>query len=233
MPSPKSDHTKDDDGFEWKRMQFKGNKVWLAMADETMPRLKAGKVLVKYNLKQPYKYWVHSDRVIELGENGEVTTPVETKSSKKKSPSKVSTIPSETNLPADSIRIYTDGASSGNPGPSGAGAVLIYGEHRKELSKYLGNTTNNVAELTAIQIALDHLKTTTKPVLIYTDSSYALGVLTKGWKAKKNRALIEKIKKQMEPFKTLSFIKVAGHAGIPENERADQLAVEAITSAPK
>ncbi len=212
-------------------MQFKGNKVWLAMADETTPLLRSGKVRIKYNLKQSYEYWVHENSVIPLGENDAVTTASETKSSKKKAASKVPTLPTEADLPADSIRIYTDGASSGNPGPSGAGVVMLYGEHRKELSKYLGNTTNNVAELTAIQIALTNLKTTTKPVVIYTDSSYALGVLTKGWKAKKNRALIEKIKKQMEPFKALSFIKVAGHAGIPENERADQLAVKAITSA--
>lgn len=233
MTSSKTDHTEDDDVFEWKRMQFKGNKVWLAMADETTPLLRAGKVRVKYNLKQSYEYWVHSNSVIELGENDKVTTASKTKSSKKKATSKAPSLPSETDLPADTIRIYTDGASSGNPGPSGAGAVLLYGEHRKELSKYLGDTTNNVAELTAIQIALTHLKTTTKPVVIYTDSSYALGVLTKGWKAKKNRSLIEKIKKQMNSFETLSFIKVAGHAGIPENERADQLAVGAITKASK
>ncbi len=214
-------------------MQFKGNKVWLAIADKTTPLLRAGKVRVKYNLKQSYEYWVHAKSVIELGKNDTVTTSAESKSSKKKAASTAPTQPPETNLPADAIRIYTDGASSGNPGPSGSGVVMLYGEHRKELSKYLGNTTNNVAELTAIQMALEHLKTTTKTVVIYTDSSYALGVLTKGWKAKKNRSLIEKIKKQMKPFKALSFIKVAGHAGIPENERADQLAVEAITSISK
>ncbi len=214
-------------------MQFKGNKVWLAMADETTPLLRAGKVRIKYNLKQSYEYWVHSNSVIALGENEEVTTTAETKTSKKKGASKVSEPLMKMDLPTDSIHIYTDGASSGNPGPSGSGVVMLYGEHRKELSRYLGNTTNNVAELTAIQMALERLKTTTKAVVIYTDSSYALGVLTKGWKAKKNRSLIEKIKKQMKSFKALSFIKVAGHAGIPENERADQLAVEAITTASK
>ena len=227
MTPSKTNHSKESDVFDWKRMQFRGNKVWLAMADAHTAFTHSGKVLIKYNLKQSYEYWVHPESVKELGPEGEVTPIIGTESSGTKT-SSPSSVPPADNAPLDAIRIYTDGASSGNPGPAGAGVVLLYGKHRKEVSRYLGHTTNNVAELTAIKIALDHLKTTTKPVIIHTDSSYAIGVLTKGWKAKKNGPLITKIKRQMAQFKTISFVKVTGHAGIAENERADRLAVEAI-----
>jgi len=233
MTGSQSDTTKENHAFEWKRMQFKGNKVWLALTADATPLTRAGKVRIKYNLDQSYEYWVHADSVIALGPGGEVTTPSKPDGSGSKRSSKPSKQPLKSSVPIDAIQIYTDGASSGNPGPAGAGVVLIYGKHRKEISQYLGRTTNNAAELTAVQIALSHLKTTTKPVALYTDSSYVIGMLTKGWKAKQNGSLITDIKKQMARFKTLTLIKVAGHAGIDENERADQLAVEAITNASK
>ncbi len=136
----------------------------------------------------------------------------------------------ETDLPDNCIKIYTDGASSGNPGPSGIGVLLIYGEKKKKISRYIGNATNNIAELTAIKVALEQLKRNDMPVCIFSDSSYSIGLLTKGWKPKKNRELILQIRKLMGRFKNLSFIKVKGHAGIKENEVADFLATSAISN---
>jgi ribonuclease HI len=123
---------------------------------------------------------------------------------------------------------YTDGACSGNPGPAGLGVVLRVGNVRRELSEYLGQATNNIAELTAILRAIEGVEPTSDPVVVHTDSQYAIGVLQKGWKAKANQELIEKLKARMRHFERLRLVYVKGHAGIPLNERADALARQAV-----
>jgi ribonuclease HI len=125
---------------------------------------------------------------------------------------------------------YTDGACSGNPGPAGLGVVLTEDGNRRELSEYLGVGTNNVAELTAILRALEGVGRSAEPMLVHTDSQYAIGVLTKGWKAKANTQLIADIKERMRNFPKLTLVYVKGHAGIPLNERADELARAAVTA---
>jgi ribonuclease HI len=105
---------------------------------------------------------------------------------------------------------------------------MIDGQGRRELSAYLGEGTNNIAELTAVLLALDAIADKRAPVRIHTDSLYSIGVLKKGWKAKANQALIAKIKLAMQPFKDLDFIHVRGHSGVLLNERADALAVQAV-----
>ena len=133
--------------------------------------------------------------------------------------------------PNKNVLVYTDGASSGNPGPSGIGVFFKYQSHEKELSKYIGIATNNIAELEAIKAGLLDLKNTDKSVRVFTDSSYAYGLLTLGWKPKKNIPLVQEIKKIILNFKDLNFIKVKGHAGDEGNERADALATSAIKNA--
>ncbi len=132
---------------------------------------------------------------------------------------------------ADLIQVYTDGACTGNPGPMGIGAVILdplaAAKGRQELSEYLGIGTNNIAELTAIQRGLLTLPRQ-RPVIVYSDSSYAIGVLAKGWKAKANQELIAAMRQLLGEFSRLYFMKVAGHAGVPENERCDVLARQAI-----
>ncbi len=135
-------------------------------------------------------------------------------------------------IPENSIIIYTDGASSGNPGPSGIGIFMIYKDNKREISESIGNSTNNIAELKAIEKALLELKRHNLPVRIYTDSSYSLGVLTKGWKAKKNVDLINNVKDLIYKFEDLEFIKVKGHSGLEGNEIADKLATSAIKKHP-
>src|SRR5258706_1181175 len=92
---------------------------------------------------------------------------------------------------ADAIQVWTDGACTGNPGPAGVGVVIIDGKQRRELSEFLGEGTNNIAELTAILRGLEAVDDKTRPVVVYSDSEYSIGVLTKAWKAKKNVELIE------------------------------------------
>ena len=208
----------------WKRMQFKKNKVWVATDGSKKPIVKNGKVLIKYQLKQDYEYWVHEQNV------GPIDTEQSKKSGKKKPAQKTKgkSKPFKEPIPNDTVCIFTDGASSGNPGPSGVGVLLKYGKHEKEISKYIGIATNNIAELEAINTGLLELKKTDMPVRIFTDSSYAYGLLALGWKARANQKLVKVIREKISKFKDLKLIKVKGHAGHAENEQADFLATSAI-----
>lgn len=132
-------------------------------------------------------------------------------------------------VPENAIHVWTDGACTGNPGPAGAGVVIVDGKERRELSEYLGQGTNNIAELTAILRGLESVADRKRPVVVYSDSQYSIGLLTQGWKAKANVELVEQLRALCRQFADLRFVKVAGHAGIPLNERTDQLAREAIS----
>ena len=135
------------------------------------------------------------------------------------------------------ITIYTDGSALGNPGPGGYGAVLLSGHHRKELSQGFRLTTNNRMELTGVISALAALKEPCQ-VLLTTDSKYVVDSITKGWvygwkkrgwvKSDKKPALNVDLWEQLLPLlerHKVAFHWVKGHAGHPENERCDQLAV--------
>ena len=135
----------------------------------------------------------------------------------------------------DEVLVYADGACSGNPGPAGLGVVMLWndaetptGARRRELSEFLGHGTNNIAELTAILRACEAHPDKERPLRIYTDSSYSIGVLQKGWKAKANQELVAACKAAMVVAGDVELHYVKGHAGIPLNERADALAVEAV-----
>ena len=133
------------------------------------------------------------------------------------------------------ITIYTDGACSGNPGPGGWGAILISGEHRKELFGGERETTNNRMELMAAIEALDALKRSSN-VVLHTDSTYVKDGITKwihGWRRSGWRTAAKKPVKNSELWQRLDeaskrhdidWCWVKGHAGHPENERADELA---------
>lgn len=136
------------------------------------------------------------------------------------------------------VAIFTDGACKGNPGPGGWGAILRTGGHEKELSGSAPATTNNRMELTAIIRALQALKAPCQ-VQLHTDSRYVIDGITKwifgwmknGWKtaAKKpvlNDDLWQELLAATKPHK-IEWIWVKGHAGHPENERADVLASNA------
>lgn len=133
------------------------------------------------------------------------------------------------------ITIYTDGASKGNPGPGGYGVVLKFNHHRKELSGGFRLTTNNRMELLAVIKGLQELKVRDIPVTIFSDSKYVVDAIEKGWlwgwqkkgfKDKKNPDLWRMYIPLHVRYKP-KFVWVKGHAGNPENERCDQLAVAA------
>jgi ribonuclease HI len=130
-------------------------------------------------------------------------------------------------LPAGTVVAYADGACSGNPGPAGLGVVLIDGPRRVEISEYLGTGTNNIAELTAVLRALGEVTDPACPLIIKTDSQYTIGVLQKGWKAKANVDLIAELKDALRA-RPARIQYVPGHSGVVLNERADELAREAV-----
>ena len=132
--------------------------------------------------------------------------------------------------PGCGAEIWTDGACIGNPGPAGAGVLLRDRRGTREVSRYLGHGTNNIGELTAIEIALDLVEDPGLPVLLYSDSTYALGVLGRGFKARKNKELIARIIRKMSRFARIDLLKVPAHAGVVENERVDWLASTAVRS---
>lgn len=133
------------------------------------------------------------------------------------------------------VTIYTDGACSGNPGPGGWGVVLRYGEHERELCGGEEETTNNRMELTA---AIEALNTLKRPCVVdlYTDSTYVRSGIKEwisGWKRNNWRTAAKKPVKNAELWQALDEARqrhdvnwhwVKGHAGHPENERADELA---------
>lgn len=133
------------------------------------------------------------------------------------------------------ITVYTDGASSGNPGPGGYGIVMMSGKHKKEFSAGYKFTTNNRMELLAVITALENLKYDNCDVTVYTDSKYVVDAVTQGWvfswvkkgfKGKKNPDLWLRFLESYKKHK-VSFVWIKGHANNLYNERCDKLAVEA------
>lgn len=135
------------------------------------------------------------------------------------------------------VTIYTDGACSGNPGPGGYGAILMYGSHKKELSGGDANTTNNRMELMGVITALEALNRPCQ-VDLYTDSQYVVNAIEKGWarkwqangwmRNKKDKALNPDLwQRLLDLLEThqVTFHWVKGHAENPYNNRCDELAV--------
>jgi ribonuclease HI len=129
------------------------------------------------------------------------------------------------------VLVYADGACSGNPGPAGLGVVMRWDDEEWELSEFLGEGTNNIAELAAIERAALRVPDPGRRVRIFTDSRYSIGVLTQGWKARANTELVARTKKALAALSDVSLVHVPGHAGVPLNERADALARQAIETA--
>ena len=137
------------------------------------------------------------------------------------------------------VHIFTDGACKGNPGPGGWGAIMKYGDHVKELNGYSSKTTNNIMEITAV---IEALKSLTRPcaIILTTDSNYVKNGITQwihNWKKKGWKTATKKPVKNKECWLQLDvevqrhqieWKWVKGHSGHPENERADELANEAV-----
>ena len=240
----------------WIRATFNENQVWVEVDDAGRLKAQGGRVAMRYSESAGAKiYRAGAARVTphaaakpeELPEGTSADAPV-TKPATRKSASGFGSAGTRTKAQAagalaaagdlvasfapDAVLAFTDGACQGNPGPCGAGAVVKLPDGRHlERSKALGTGTNNVGELSAIGLALDLLDEASVPagtaIEIMTDSKYANGVLALGWKAKANVPLIESLRRRLAQ-RRVRIHWVAGHVGIPENERADELANQGV-----
>lgn len=232
--------------MSWEQRYFKNDKVWVKVDEDGELVVEDGRVPMRYRDDDDAKIYNASPRNIheqvydDVDEDRAGPSPLDESVI---SPPEVAdadgrlkvgnTVPAELadifEPPEGVIEIHTDGACSGNPGPCGYGVVIRDGFFYHEFSQYLGEGTNNIAELMAIKVALQSVGDKSRPVRLYTDSRYCLGVLTMGWKAKANRQLILSIRDILEEFDDLELRKIEGHAGEPLNERADDLATDAVS----
>lgn len=131
----------------------------------------------------------------------------------------------------EKIKIYADGACRGNQfaeNIGGYGVVLLYGEHKKELKDAFKNVTNNQMEILSVIEGLKALKQYDIPVEIYSDSQYVVNTINLNWNKKANQDLWEELYNYIGKVKDIKFIKVKGHSDNVYNNRADQLANEAM-----
>ncbi len=224
----------------WRKVRFKGKEIWAECTPDGEPKTDgAGKVTIVYGLGGK-AYSTFPDRLkpvagAAIEEGPEAAPNTSAKGSRKKAGAKKDSSifgGSEADLTdTHAVHLWTDGACSGNPGPAGAGTVLIDGDRRLEISEWLGQGTNNVAELTAIQLGLAELpRPLRRTLVVHTDSQYGIGVLAKGWKAKKNVELVADIKRQLRGIPRVVWHWVRGHEGVELNERCDALARLAISN---
>ena len=214
----------------WKQFQFKDQTVFVRVLATGKPIVHRGRVEMRYRLGATKSYRAAPDNLIETDgeilpdeEFGGAPVPAVASQAVREDPIKPAG-------PA-TIVIHTDGACSGNPGPAGIGVFFERPDGEiLEHSEFIGEGTNNIAELTAILRALEMLRPEEQAahVLLYTDSAWSLGVLVGGWKAKANLELITAIKERMLSTPDVELLKVRGHAGNSGNEEADALATMAV-----
>lgn len=244
--------------MKWKEAQFKGKKVWAAVDENENPLVIQGLTPIRYSKQEGAKiyrgvstsvqYGAEKSEALPEGEIRDTPQKSESNAARQKNPKLGSANTRTTSqkelakelakelvssFAKDAIACFTDGACRGNPGPAGCGALIQFPNGREiEHSRYLGQATNNIAELSAILDVLKIIEQENIPdevmLEVCTDSKYVQGVLSLGWKAKTNNELIMDIKHRMKNRGNIRLHWVAGHAGIPQNERADQLAVSAL-----
>jgi ribonuclease HI len=201
----------------FKEMSFKGGRVFVEVDEAGELVLEDGRARMKYKLEDERIYNPWPGNLEPAGARGKPAKP-------KPSAQKISSAAGG-GIPDGAIVAYTDGGCIGNPGPAGLGYFIQFPDGRQvQKGEPLGQGTNNVAELTAIERVLEIVGDTSSPLVIHTDSEYAIGVLTRGWKVKANQELVARIRDRMRGFAKLELRKVRGHVGLPENELVDDLA---------
>lgn len=230
----------------WRKMRLRDSTVFARVDEHGTPCVNGGRVEIRYDAKSPRAYRAAARNLSEIAgaailpdeycveATTDVTANVGSSSAKRAGRTTRAAAIAKGGavgpaIPEGAIIVYADGACSGNPGPAGLGMVLIDGDARIERSEYLGTATNNIAELTAVLRALEAVPDATRPLAIHTDSQYAIGVLTQGWKAKANQDLVATIKERLAERKNVTLHYVPGHSGVLLNERADELARLAVT----
>ena len=220
----------------WRRVRLRNAEV-LARCDASGELIsKEGRVEVRYKPNDGRAYFASAANLKPPGGAPKIEPDsfcgageaVKKPSKAKKKASSATPAPEKPE--GDEILAYADGACSGNPGPAGVGAVAMWGDQMRELSEYIGEATNNIAELTGILRAVELAHELGRPLRLYTDSTYSIGVLTQGWKAKANKELVAKVRQALDAHPDTKLFHVRGHQGVRLNEHADELAVRAVQS---
>ena len=238
--------------MKWVEADFKGKTVWAQVHDGGNLVVEGGRIPIRYSDKEGAKIYRAGQANIRRGSAPPMDLPegisADSSPSRKSTSSGYGSAGKRTKAQAAAAKAsaaqliesfdprsavaFTDGACKGNPGPAGSGAVLKLPDGTVlERSMALGVATNNVGELAAIGLALDLLDEAKWPegerTEICTDSKYTYGLLELGWKAKSNTELVMSLRDRLKGRK-IRLHWVAGHVGIPENERADELANEGV-----
>jgi len=214
-----------------KEMKFKNKRVHVEVDAAGDLVLVDGRAVMRYRPDDERTYSPWPANLTEL-DGAPVATPAPgaapARPARKRS---VASREAPSPTPPDAVVAYTDGACLGNPGPAGLGYAVDFGGGRRiARGEPLGEGTNNIAELTAILRVLEIVDERRRALVVHTDSTYAIGVLTLGWKAKANQLLISSIRRIMSTFPRIELVKVKGHAGVPDNELVDDLARRAAQS---
>lgn len=224
----------------WKKVKCKGKDVWGKCNAKNQLLIKNGLVEIRYSQGANAKiYRAKVENVSDPDGAEKVISPTigfgsaKNRTAEQEEKARAAAEEHIEQLSNNTVICFTDGSCKGNPGPAGVGVYVEFPEGETERhSVYLGRATNNVAELTAISEAIDvvakYEKYNNNPIVLFTDSRYVEGSLTKNWKAKANRPLIQSIKAKIRTRGKIRIQWVAGHAGIAGNEVADELANEAI-----
>jgi ribonuclease HI len=234
----------------WTPATFKGARCWAAVEADGRPVIEDGRRPIRYSDREGATLYRAAARAVVDGGGAPVTLPpgraaapsppapsaipaalgkAGTRSAAQATSAKAQARQQLEALPLETIVVYADGACRGNPGPAGSGAVvMIPGRPPLERWRAHGQATNNIAELSAVGLALDALAEAgtdeSSPVMVFTDSKYAIGVLSQNWKANANAELVAELRSRLRRWPALRWTWVAGHAGIEGNERADALA---------
>lgn len=225
----------------WIEALLRGQKVLARVKADGSFDAEGGRVEIRYKATDAKAYRAASANlsaipggkiIADEGVVAGIAVASEKNPAEKKKAPKSSSLGHESSPPEDGSWIaYTDGACSGNPGPAGSGVAILAPDGKIFDGYYnLGTSTNNVAELTAILRAVEAIPADAHRIVVYTDSKYSIGVLTLNWKAKANQELILQTKRALGTRKNVRLVYVAAHVGVPMNERADELAREAITA---
>ena len=227
----------------WLPVRFRGQQIFAECDAGGVFTIRGGRVAIVYSLGAGKAYSTFADRLERIAGAAVQPGVAPPEAPGRASPSKASARSkgksndeilggSQADLDdVSNIHLWSDGACSGNPGPAGAGTVLLIDGATRELSTWLGQGTNNIAELVGVQQGIRALEQPVRrTVVVHTDSQYSIGVLGRAWKAKANQALIAQIRADLRPLPRVVWHWVRGHEGVELNERCDELARRAIES---
>ena len=197
----------------WERRLYRGNKVFVKVDPEGRPVAeREGLAAIRYHVDDPREYHARIRDLQEL--TPEVVARLEQEKARRRRRSAW-------------IRVFVAGGAEPNPGPAGVGVVLEADGYRREVAVFLGKATHNVAELRAVEEALDRIRDRTRKVRLHVGSAYLEGVLTGSWKAGSTRPLIERIRQDLAEFSRLKVRRIRFDVLEENHVRAAELATRA------